>query len=117
MIEINTSKGHFLFVSLPEGAYNVGLYGETMLVYKTPSCTSTLSHITLPDNRYIYIATTATLKEEDAAKIVGNNGMGCYDNLQGVYDNVYTCLSAMQSLTNHLKSHGLTTIHAIVKIL
>lgn len=76
--------------------------------------------IKLPDGDFTFIAVTESfvlnthqasqnLTEEIAAQIVGDNGMGCYDNYRLKKDEKYTCESAMDSFQCLLATSGIDT--------
>lgn len=76
--------------------------------------------IKLPDGDFKFIAVTKSfvlnthqasqnLTEEIAAQIVGDNGMGCYDNYRLKKDEKYTCESAMDSFQCLLATSGIDT--------
>jgi len=76
--------------------------------------------IKLPDGDYKFMAVTVSmladkheasqnLTEEIAAKIVGDNGMGCYDNYRLKKDEKYTCKTAMDSFKCLLATSSLNS--------
>lgn len=86
----------------------------------------------LPDGNYMFIAVmksfvtekhvaSQNLNEETASLIVGDNGMGCWDNYRLKPDEVYTCTSAMDSFNclMLLSKHSLKvdSNYAILKLI
>jgi len=119
MHKITTGNGDFLFVGVPEDVKPETINTRTTgyLHYRTESCSSTWSHVTLPPGSYPLIADTATITEEQAGMIVElETGIMCawYTD----YDNgpVGFFGYALESFASLLRSNQLTGRYAILKI-
>lgn len=109
MTTIKTSKGEFLFVEVPLGAWSIFETPDGCLEYNTKG-NLTGGEIELPDDSGFWEAINSTEKmtEEQAAQVVEDNGMGCWDNYKGKIDERYTCLSALDSLKSLMRAKKMT---------
>lgn len=109
MKQITTNNRTLLFVEVPEDIIvrTVSISTGAYLRYRTEKCTSTWSHIKIPQASYHFHGLTDTITEQQASELVGSP----------ITDFAYEYKSSIEQLQELLQHHSITGRHAIIEVL